>query len=78
MRKVRGSAHTLHACSGSHAQHAQRDSTRMGCWSAAQKVDLVRLVREHNPCGAADWEVRLCPALQHEWAMSACSLALHA
>ena len=22
------------------------------------QVDLVRLVREHNPCGAADWEVR--------------------
>ncbi|CAL8463714.1 g3248 [Coccomyxa elongata] len=35
---------------------AGRDSSRMGSWSQAQKVELVRLVREHSPCGAADWE----------------------
>jgi len=34
------------------------DSSRMGSWSAAQKIELVRLVRESSPCGAADWEVR--------------------
>ncbi len=60
VRKVRSGAHVVHACSASAgAAHAQqRDSSRMGSWSAAQKVELVRLVREHNPCGAADWEVR--------------------
>lgn len=36
---------------------AGRDNSRMGSWSQAQKVELVRLVREHSPCGAADWEV---------------------
>ncbi len=40
---------------------AGRDSSRMGSWSQAQKVELVRLVREHSPCGAADWEVLLHP-----------------
>ncbi len=47
VRKVRGA--------GQHS--VGRDSSRMGSWSQAQKIELVRLVREHSPCGAADWEV---------------------
>ena len=35
----------------------QRDSSRMGSWTHAQKLDLIALVQDHNPCGAADWEV---------------------
>ena len=35
----------------------QRDSSRMGSWTHAQKLELIALVQDHNPCGAADWEV---------------------
>ena len=35
----------------------QRDSSRMGSWTHSQKLELVALVQDHNPCGAADWEV---------------------
>ena len=64
VRKVRASAlvggphHAAAAArAGPSMQQQVRDSSRMGSWSAAQKLELVRLVREHNPCGAADWEV---------------------
>ena len=42
----------------------QRDSSRMGSWTHAQKLELIALVQDQNPCGAADWEVRnlsVCP-----------------
>ena len=35
----------------------QRDSSRMGSWTHSQKLELIALVQDHNPCGAADWEV---------------------
>ncbi len=35
----------------------QRDSSRMGSWTHTQKLELIALVQDHNPCGAADWEV---------------------
>ena len=35
----------------------QRDSSRMGSWTHNQKLELISLVQDHNPCGAADWEV---------------------
>ena len=44
--------------SGHSAGH--RDSSRMGSWTSAQKLELIALVQDHNPCGASDWEVR-CP-----------------
>lgn len=46
VRKVRTSGHAV-----------QRDSSRMGSWTHAQKLELIALVQDHNPCGAADWEV---------------------
>ena len=41
--------------SGHSAGH--RDSSRMGSWTSAQKLELIALVQDHNPCGASDWEV---------------------
>jgi hypothetical protein len=35
----------------------RRDTSRLGSWSQAQKLELVRLVKELHPCGAAGWEV---------------------
>ncbi len=35
----------------------QRDSSRMGSWTHVQKLELIALVQDQNPCGAADWEV---------------------
>lgn len=35
----------------------KHDSRRLGAWSDDEKEELVRLVKEMEPCGAADWEV---------------------
>ena len=40
----------------------QRDSSRMGSWTHNQKLELIALVQDHNPCGAADWEVTSLPS----------------
>lgn len=38
-----------------------RDSSRLGAWTPEEKQGLLDLVAETEPCGAADWEVRLPP-----------------
>lgn len=50
-----GGVHKTVRAGNNHA--IRRDTSRLGSWSQAQKLELVRLVRELHPCGAAGWEV---------------------
>lgn len=38
-----------------------RNSSRLGAWTPEEKQGLLDLVRELEPCGAADWEARPYP-----------------
>lgn len=40
--------------------HGDHDSSRLGCWTEADKELLMRLIQNKRPRGAAEWEVRLC------------------
>ena len=52
--KVRGGQHTLVERLG---YKVQGNASRLGTWTDADKAELLALVAELQPCGAADWEV---------------------